>query len=475
MVAVMSALDGGIDYSKEVVEEYGNASLGTVTVSEVFKHTRTAMKHFFTRLNAIKRRDVEDQQSHASANIAAAEKDSKRKGDNKTSTGESKEINEVGEVGANADGGKNEEKKIKKKKKKQAEIVAQPVITFRELPPQYPVLFLPAGFDRSEAVLSNPVCFRPSAPPPPDKPFAIKVGSTFVLLEWEQALFDGVMVDRYDMYMKNETRLYKDWKLAPNASTIKAGGLYTRFTVNHLPIGIRTEFRVVGYNSVGRSLPSKASVRVTPGENLVPVGSEHRWRRLAHGGSMAVLDHMEHYLIYRNEILRGFRLMIAFAQKTQGFARLSTQVRACKISVAVIEQYPHDVSCLSGAMLLLGYSSQGASRSKDTRAALAIYALVEESNLAFTIKRYLLEFESFPHFRQAIYWCISSGVPLPGVSLSSHVVRDSTDRNTDALFNIFKLRSEEDGDESITEETVLDDGYGPEEDEVFSGSNPMNL
>jgi hypothetical protein len=451
--SVVRALDGGIDYSTEVTGEIGNASVGVVKATEVFKQVRISMKKYFNDLNTLKRLEVEQHMSHASVNKLAAVKDEAMEAEKKATKDHldtdfkdkgAKSVDADVELAASEE--KAAAKKKKKKKKKEEEVEIK---VYRALPPQDPVLCLPAGVLALQA-LENPVSFRPTAPPPPDKPFAIRVGDTFVLLEWEQAEFDGVTVSRYDIYMKNDTRLYCDWKLAPNAINIKSGGLYTRFTVNHLPIGIRTEFRVVGYNSVGRSLPSKASVKITPGENLLPVGPEHRWRRLARGGALAVLDHMEHYIKYRNEVLRGFRLLIAFAQKTQGFLRQTAQVRASKVSLSAMAMYPRDESVLSGALLLIGYSALGAGKPADQRGLLRILDMLDKGDLSHLIQKYMFEFGQISHFYQAVYWCLTCGVPLRGVKFETKTKGAIQDTSMDDLFNIFTLKTE-DGDEDIVE------------------------
>lgn len=487
------ALNGGIDYSDEAAGEgggvSGNASVGTVKVGEVYKNVRSSMKHYFRDLNLLKKLEVEQSISLATSNAAAARKDDERKAarqrevEQLNSEYEQNQKEKQGSVvamtGDETDGDAKAKKKKKKKKKGGDEGV--PEIVYRALPQQDPVLFLPAGLEPSVAALEYPICFRPTPPPAPDKPFAIKIGDTFVKLEWEQADFDGVVPSRYDIHMRNDTRLYSDWRLAPNASNIRSGGLYTRFIVNHLPIGIKTEFRIVGYNSVGQSHPSKASVKITPGENLQPVGSEHRWRRLAHGGSLAVLDHMEHYIHYRNEVLRGFRLLVAFAQKTQGFFRMSAQVRSCRVSLKALAQFPHDLTVICGSLLLIGYAFQGASQNADSRALAQVSELVTEHKLPVLINKYMTEFSGISHFRQGVYWCLAWGVPLPGVSFHQESTENGVPRaSKEELFNIFRLQSEE-GDEEISEEGKDELGQGGEREAgsstavIFSGTNPMRL
>lgn len=154
---------------------------------------------------------------------------------------------------------------------------------------------------------------------------------------------------------------------------------------------------------------------------------------------MAILDHMEYYMKFRHEVLRGFRLAVAFAQKSQGFQRMTAQVRACKISAAIIDTYPDDIFVISGALLLIGYSCFGASRAADPRGLLEIYSIVDKYSLGQKVEKYRFEFESVTIFHQAVYWCVANGVP--GVSL--HGIRGA-EKSTTELFNIFKLNSEED-------------------------------
>ena len=334
--ALYSTLNGGIDFSRRNTSSAAavrpsadpqpqrSEAACTVVIDDLFVELRNRMAKGIEKLNQERVNAVEGEATTA-----------------------------LGKESAAATAEKTKKKKAKKEKK--AAVVAPPEMkSFVPIPAQDPVLFLPSDLSICSTAVSNPVCFRASLPPSPGKPFAVKVGDTFVMLEWEQLEFDGAPTTRYDIYMKNESRLYSDWKLVPNACNIPNAGLYTRFTVNHLPIGVRTEFKIFGYNCSGRSPPSKASVKVCPGENLVPLGSEHRWRRVAAGGPMAVLDIMEHNSKIRNDILGGFRLMIAFAQKTGGFQRTAVQLRGATLTFAAINTYPDDIRVVGGALIVLG-------------------------------------------------------------------------------------------------------------------------
>ena len=333
---------------------------------------------------------------------------------------------------------KNKKKPAKEEKKKKIELHV-----FVPLPNQNPVLFLPSDLQLCSDSLRNPVCFRASLPPRPEKPFAVKIGDTFVVLEWEQADFDGVPVNRYDIYMKNESRLYSDWRLAPNAANIKSSGIYTRFTVNHLPIGVRTEFRVIGFNTVGCSPPSKSSVRVTPGENLIPLGSEHRWRRLSVGGPMAVLDLIDGNIKRRHEVLGGFRLLIAFAQKTGGYQRLGVQSRGCKLCTEAIKIFPKDMSVIGGALLVIGYCFIGAANFSEGKNTPFLQKVFDESGVYEILEDHKVVYWNNSLFREAMYWVKVCGlVGIPNVSEAPSALISKLTRNVDP-FNIFVLHLDE--------------------------------
>ncbi len=341
---------------------------------------------------------------------------------------------------------KNKKKTSKEEKKKKINLHV-----FVPIPNQNPVLFLPSNLQLCSDSLRNPICFRASLPPRPEKPFAVKIGDTFVVLEWEQADFDGVPVNRYDIYMKNESRLYSDWRLAPNAANIKSGGIYTRFTVNHLPIGVRTEFRIIGFNTVGCSPPSKSSVRVTPGENLIPLGSEHRLRRLSAGGPMAVLDLIEGNIKRRHEVLSGFRLLIAFAQKTGGYQRSGVQSRGCKLCIQAIQTFSHDMSVIGGALLVIGYCFLGAKNYSEGRNTIFLQKLFDESSIFEILERHKVVYWNNSLFREAMYWVKTCGlVGLPNMNEAPGALISKVTGNIDP-FNIFELHLDEEDDDDETE------------------------
>ena len=147
--AVMKALDGRIDYSREVEGEMGNASYGMVTVKDLFKYIRTSMKTYFSNLNTLKRLEVEDKKTLATINMEAALKDDERDADNKKVAEEQEEAYEETKNVSVEDVKKKKKKKKKKKEEKMIEVAV-----YRELPPQDPILALPAGIVNSETALS---------------------------------------------------------------------------------------------------------------------------------------------------------------------------------------------------------------------------------------------------------------------------------------------------------------------------------
>ncbi len=438
--ALYTVLNGGIDFSRRSSSSKKDSAAGrdeerseedscTVQVDDVFVELRDRMAKAIDKLNSERRAEIQEQNAAAqrvySESVSAAAVPPEA-----TATADA----------ASADVA--EKTKKKKKKDKKAAVIASPELkVFVPVPAQDPVLFLPSDLSICSAALRNPVCFRASLPPSPGKPFAVKIGDTFVMLEWEQLEFDGAPTTRYDIYMKNESRLYSDWKLVPNACNIPHAGLYTRFTVNHLPIGVRTEFRIVGFNCSGPSPPSKVSVKVCPGENLVPLGSEHRWRRVAAGGPMAVLDIMEHNPKIRNDVLGGFRLMIAFAQKTGGFQRTAVQMRGATLACAAISTYPDDLRVISGALIVLGYCFLGASSFQDGKNSSMLYSMYEDTNVPKIILERQLVYSSNPLFVAAVMWARRCGVGgLPVFSNSESI---EAEKNEKKMYNIFLLHADD--------------------------------
>lgn len=181
-------------------------------------------------------------------------------------------------------------------------------------PYQCPVLIIPLnGKDCSH----NPVCYRCGPPAAPERPFIVNVGNSEVTLEWYDPPFDGVAPEKYRVYMRNVSRCYNDW----NPIAYNGDITTTKYKIRDLPTGVYCQFKVVGYNSGGWGLHSEETIMVCPGEELNPLGYGIKWKRLAMGGPLSVVDRMNVYPKHRHEALKGMEMLIAFGQQKHGFQK----------------------------------------------------------------------------------------------------------------------------------------------------------
>lgn len=182
------------------------------------------------------------------------------------------------------------------------------------------------------------------------------------LLEWDLVPFDGVSPTEFRIYMRNNTRLYYDWLPAPGCESIKhtPGSTTIRFSANHLPLGVPTEYCVAAKNIGGWSKLSPPSVTATPGENLLPYSTQKAWKVVALGGPLAVLDRLDAYPEHRSDHLNGFRFLIVFAQREgEGFSRLHVKEKASKMCLRALRTFPLDDEICAGAFQIIGYCLQG--------------------------------------------------------------------------------------------------------------------
>lgn len=264
-------------------------------------------------------------------------------------------------------------------------------------PRQDPVLFVPSGnLDAAE----YPVCCVCGPPAAPDAPFVVRLGINSVLLEWDLVPFDGVGPTKYRIYMRNNTKLFFDWTVAPGCENIDhiPGKSSMRFSVNHLPSGVPTEFCVAAANIGGWSKLSLPSVMATPGEDLLPHSVQRSWKLVKQGGPLAVLDRLAKYPEHRHDHLTGFNLLIVFAQREgAGFSRLNIKEKASVMCMKALRTFPLDDEICAGAFHIIGYCLQGYMFKKLTN-GLIRDGLLEE------IKTHMHHYRNNSRVMNAIGW-----------------------------------------------------------------------
>lgn len=200
----------------------------------------------------------------------------------------------------------------------------------------------------------NPVCLRCGPPAAPEKPFVMRQGTNEISLEWYNQDFDGVPAQKYEIEVKNRTRVYKIWrKVVPPADITK-----TAFTVRDLPSGVPTQFRVRAYNNGGWSKFSLPTRMVTPGEHLTPLPTTSRWMRITQGGPFAAIDIMNAHPLDRNEHVRGMKLLYAFAVQNNGFLKGTLQLKAAHSACHCLINFHHDIELARLAFLTLLYCTK---------------------------------------------------------------------------------------------------------------------
>lgn len=112
--------------------------------------------------------------------------------------------------------------------------------------------------------------------------------------------FDGIAPSRYEIYMKNVSRTYSDWRPINYSGIIN----YNKFLIRDLPSGVPCQFRVRAYNNGGWGAQSEPTLLTTPGEQFVPMSSKMRWKRLNMGGVLMILDRLRLYPYHRLEYVK---------------------------------------------------------------------------------------------------------------------------------------------------------------------------
>ena len=264
-------------------------------------------------------------------------------------------------------------------------------------PRQDPLLLLPK--DNMNAA-DFPVCCVCGPPAAPSPPYVVRLGMNSVLLEWDLLPFDGVGPTKYRIYMRNNTRLYYDWVTAPGCDAIEhiPGESTIRFSVNHLPLGVPTEFCVAAANIGGWSKLSPPSIKATPGENLIPYSLQKTWKIVALGGPLAVLDRLDKFPENRLEHLNGIRFLKVFAQREgAGFSRLNIKEKASSMCMRALKIFPLDDDICAGAFEIIGYCLQGYMYRKLTLGLL-------KDGLVEQINAHMAQYRNNSRVMNAIVW-----------------------------------------------------------------------
>ena len=264
-------------------------------------------------------------------------------------------------------------------------------------PRQDPVLFVPKN---NPEAAEYPVCCVCGPPAPPDAPFVIRVGMYSVLLEWDMVPFDGVGPTKHRIYMRNNTKLFYDWTVAPGGENIPhiPGASSIRFSVNHLPLGVPTEFCVASCNIGGWSKLSPPSITATPGQDLLPHSAQKTWKFIAQGGPLAVIDRLAKYPEHRHDHLTGFKYLIVFAQREgEGFSRLNIREKASAMCLKALKTFPLDDEISAGAFRIIGYCLQGYMFKKLTN-------LLIRDGLLDIIDEHMIQFRNDSRVVKSVLW-----------------------------------------------------------------------
>lgn len=265
---------------------------------------------------------------------------------------------------------------------------------------QNPLLFVPRN---NAKAAKNPICIRCGPPAAPDKPFVVRTGTNEVLLEWYFPEFEGVKPRMYQIEMRNNSRVFNSWKPINYTPEIRL----TRFLVRDLPSGVACRFRVSAFNNGGWSRDSKETGNVIPGEELTPLQTAGRWRKIGLGGPMAILDKMRLGPLDRLENILGLKRLSAFAQKGNGFAKGSVQLKAAAAALTALDTFEDDVQIISAALSLIGWTLFGGPGADRVR------VLLDRNNFAGLAEGYMERFRMDSAIINAAAFARSSYSAIP--------------------------------------------------------------
>lgn len=287
---------------------------------------------------------------------------------------------------------------------KEPEILVDHKAVIRSVNPvdfnQNPLLFVPKN---NAKAAKNPICIRCGPPAAPDKPFVVRTGTNEVLLEWYSPEFEGVKPWKYQIEMRNNSRVFNTWKPINYTPEIRL----TRFLVRDLPSGVACRFRVSAFNNGGWSRDSKETGNVIPGEELTPLQTAGRWRKIGLGGPMAILDKMRLEPLNRLENTLGLRRLSAFAQKSNGFAKGSVQLKAAAAALTAIDTFEDDTQMISAALMLIGWTLFGGPGTDRVR------ILLDRNNFAGLVEGFMERFRMDSAIINAAAFARSSHSAIP--------------------------------------------------------------
>ena len=211
-----------------------------------------------------------------------------------------------------------------------------------------PILFLPK---KNPKAAKFPICSRCGPPAAPERPFIVRTGISEIALEWYDQPFNGVPPFKYQVEVRSNTRVYNKWMKCPSPLDITR----TTFIVRDLPSGVPCQFRVKSYNNGGWSKYSLYTPMVTPGDELTPLNTQGRWRRIIQGGPLATIDMLTSQPLDRNEHIIGLHKLVSFANIECGFTKGVIQLKAAHSAVHGLKIFPDDPEIAKPAFLLLGW------------------------------------------------------------------------------------------------------------------------
>lgn len=244
---------------------------------------------------------------------------------------------------------------------------------------QTPLLFVPSNNARAA---KNPICVRCGPPAAPEQPFVIKTTANEAVLEWYLPDFDGVPPHKFQIEMRNRSRVFNEWKPIRYTPDIQT----TRFRVRDLPSGVACQFRVSAFNNGGWSKESEETASVIPGEELTPLLTAGRWRLIAMGGSLAMLDKMKNEPGNRLEIALSLQRIASIAQKSNGFTKGTIQLRAAQAAITCMQNFPIDPEIAQYSLHLVGWCLLSGPATDKVKAYLASVPFL--SLLTFLMESY---------------------------------------------------------------------------------------
>lgn len=191
--------------------------------------------------------------------------------------------------------------------------------------------------------------------------------------------------------MRNLTRNFDKWREVSKAIP------HSKYTVKNLPTGIACQFQVRAYNAGGWGMYSDASQLVIPGEEILPLPSAVRWKRLSKGGPLAVLDRMQLYPFHRLEITNGIKLLCIFGQHQRGYSKSNIAIRVALMSIHALKTFYEDRYILAKAIEAIGWSLIGPGQSK-------IQGALEQNEFARLCDKLMTRYRSDNNIINSIAW-----------------------------------------------------------------------